>query len=33
MIETVLQTIDKLTDFKVVYIEKYHARKVYMDTF
>lgn len=37
MIETVLQTIHNLTDFKVVYIcpdhnEKYHARKVYMES-
>jgi len=37
MIETELQTIHKLTDFKVVYIcpdhnEKYHKRKLYMDT-
>lgn len=37
MIETVLQTIHNLTDFKVVYIcpdhnEKYHTRKVYMET-
>ena len=36
MIETVLQTIHKLTDFKVVFIcpdhnEKYHTRKVYME--
>lgn len=36
MIETVLQTIHNLTDFKVVFIcpdhnEKYHARKVYME--
>ena len=37
MIETELQTIHKLTDFKVVYIcpdhnEKYHKRKLYMET-
>ena len=37
MIETQLQTIHKLTDYKVVYIcpdhnEKYHKRKLYMET-